>query len=127
MKIFDSNIWVALFHEEDSQHLQAKKFVETLSTEVILPEYVLLEVCTVLEKRKDKKTAHRFLDFVLDNREVTLLSSSQSFFQGSLHLFCNDSPNGLSFVDISLLYLSQFHPVLTFDKKLAAAIKKASS
>jgi len=124
MIILDSNVWIALFHKEDTLQAKAHNLLENISSKILLPEYVLLEVCSVLKRLKRKQAANQFLDYVLDNRDIDCFHTSPSLLEETIKLFRTRSQDDLSFIDISLLFLSRFHTVHTFDKKLASAIKK---
>lgn len=123
MIIFDSNVWVAFFHEVDSQHQKARKVFSALSSKILLPEYVLLEVASVLAKRASKGIADMFIERVIDNEAVELLIFEDKQFLE----FCENYrrlPNAkLSFIDAALLTLSVRYDVITFDAELQRMIE----
>ncbi len=123
MIVVDSSVWVALYNELDNQHQKAVGLSASLS-DVALPEYVLLETCTLLLAKAGEDAAEKFLEYSLDSAEVTVLYSSPDFVQETVRLFRRLKNRKLSFVDISLLLLSQSHEVVTFDKALQKAIQK---
>ncbi len=122
MMVIDSNVWVALYDKADSQHVKAID-LSTSFVEVVFPEYVILETCTVLLTKAGKDVAEQFLAYILDSAEVTILYSSPEFFHATAQLFRLPTSKKLSFVDVSLLMLSEFHEVITFDKNLARVIE----
>lgn len=124
MIIFDSNIWIGLYHKEDSLHAKAQKLVQQTLSLVAIPEYVLIEVCTVLTTRLQKQVANLFLDRIHSSENMIILPNDQNLFYSIHDFFRATDFRKLSFTDISLLYLSQSHTIYTFDKKLASAIKK---
>ncbi len=126
MTIFDTNVWVAYFNLSDSQHAKALKLFRGLNNQTMLalPEYVLLETVTVLASRASKKTADQFIDYALDNQNVTVLYCSPELLRASVATFQRQSSAALSFVDAALVALSSEHAVVTFDRNLAKAIKK---
>lgn len=121
--ILDSNVWIALYLEEDSQHKKALKLAPSF-WQVAIPEYIILETCTILLLKAGKGVSEKFLDYVFDNREVTVLFSTRDFFQETVRVFREKNEKKLSATDASLLYLSNDHEVITFDKDLEKAIKK---
>lgn len=123
MMILDSNVWIALYLEEDSQHKKALKLAPSFR-HVAIPEYVVLETCTILLAKAGENVSEKFLDYAFDNREVTVLFSTRDFFQEIIKIFRNKNGKKLSAIDASLLYLSSEHEVVTFDKDLEKAIKK---
>lgn len=126
MVIFDSNIWIALFHTSDNQHLKAIDLVEayTGKIKVGVSEYVMTEVCSMLLFNAGWSVVSRFIKEVIQNPEVEILYSSPNLFSKTLKLFQQPENIQLSFIDTSLLYLARFYEVITFDKALAKAIKK---
>lgn len=124
MTILDSSILIAYISKQDSQHAQAVKLFKGLKPPVAIPEYIIVEVCTVLAFKVDKPTAIFFLEFVIGNKDFVLLPSGLQFLIDVVHLFKTSAPPALSFPDTSLLYLSEHNEVITFDKQLARAIQK---
>lgn len=127
MIILDSNVWVAYLNKNDSQHKKAEEIFSHLTAGLAVPEYVILEVCSVLTLKANKSIADKFLEFITDNQDIEILFSNHVFFTGVIVCFKNTSQQKLSFTDIALVYLSKTHKVITFDKQLEKAIKQASA
>jgi predicted nucleic acid-binding protein len=124
MIIFDSNIWIAFFHQSDQTHQKAVAIFKEVGMEkVILTEYVLLETATVLKQRGGHALVLDFLQTVYKSGTVEILSSS-FFYEETMILFESLQEKHLSFVDVSLLYLSREYTVLTFDRHLKRLMKK---
>ena len=122
--VVDSSIWVSLLDQDDSQHKKAKSFFTDHKEEtIIVTEYIVLEVSTILEQHVGKQAADLFIEKTCQNSSVQFRPSSPSFFSEIILFYLKDHHKHLSFVDVSLLYLSRLHPIYTFDKKLANAIK----
>jgi predicted nucleic acid-binding protein len=124
MIILDSNIWVAFFNFEDSQYKSAKDVMSQISTSLLVPEYVVIETCTVLTQKTNKSSTNKFLDFIFSNSDIEILYSGMDFFQNVLALYRKFNNEQLSFIDIALLYLSNQHEIVTFDKVLQTEINK---
>ena len=122
MMIIDSSVWIALYDRSDNQHARAVDKSGT-SANVVLPEYVVLETSSILLLKAGKDVAEKFLSYALGSSEVTILHSSPEFFHATVQLFRLDSNKKLSFVDTSLLLLSELHEIVTFDRVLARAIQ----
>jgi predicted nucleic acid-binding protein len=122
MIVLDSSVWIAFLNKKDSQHNKAEKFLESIQSKIIVPEYVILEVCSVLLAKVGKKTANLFLEIIMDNQDIEVLFSNKIFFLELVEYFKNILRKNLSFVDIALLYLSNSYEVATFDNKLKRAI-----
>ncbi|MFH1191887.1 MAG: type II toxin-antitoxin system VapC family toxin [bacterium] len=124
MIILDSNIWIAFFNTNDTQHKKAEKVLENADGKIIITEYIILEVSSVLLFKVNKNVANKFIEIILNNKDVEILLSDEFFFKGTLDCFQNEKTGKLSFIDASLLYLSEIHRVFTFDKKLKKEIRK---
>lgn len=122
MTVLDSNVWIAYLNKNDNQHRKAVNTFNKLDDEILITEYIILEVCSVLTMRVSKATADDFLKIVINNQDVQVLSSSNSFFHKTINYFLDYSNDNLSFVDVSLLKLSRNYELKTFDKKLKNAV-----
>jgi len=87
----------------------------------VLPEYVVLEVCSVIAKKVNKKTADIFLEMAFSNNDIDVLQSNDLF--ETTDLFISRKDGKLSFVDVFLLHLSDEYEIITLDKDLEKAIK----
>jgi predicted nucleic acid-binding protein len=124
MIILDSNVWVSFFNKNDSTHSRAKQLFSTLREKVLVPEYIILEVATIISQKIDKQAAGIFIEYVGNNLDVKVQASSKEFLDEVVHFYLEKKDRQLSFVDYSLLFLSQTFAIITFDKRLANAIKK---
>ena len=122
MLVLDACVWIAQLHVTDSQHEKAKKVFDEIDDLILLPEYILVEVLNVLTKKAGKKKADKFLGKILVADGVELGFSSRNFLFSTIQIFLDSERGKLSFVDQSLLYLSQFHKVITFDRNLNKAL-----
>ena len=125
MKIVDSNVWIALFHPKDAHHARAVEELELFRQkkgEIIITDYVLIEVSTVLLARVGKTASNKFIEFVMKDMRVRFLQTSKETFLMVLGLFRKAS-GSLSFVDVSLLLMSKIlkADLLTYDKELRGA------
>ncbi len=123
MIILDSNVWIAFFAEDDSQHEKAVQ-IFIREPKITVTEYCVLETATILINKTNEDVANRFLDHITENEDVEILYSSQHSFQETMRVFREKNGKKLSAIDASLLYLSMEHEVITFDKDLEKAIKK---
>lgn len=123
MMIVDTSVWVALYDDTDSQHVKAVKAGNSFFR-VVLTEYIILETSSLLLRKAGENMAEKFLEFALDNSEVTILYSSPEFFRIVSRLFRDLKERKLSFVDVSLLHLSRAYEIVTFDEALRKEIQK---
>jgi len=122
MVILDSNIWIAFFNKADSQHAKAKKVLQKNNNKLVITEYILLEVASVLCLRSKKLVADKFLEMATNNKDIEVLASSEIFLNKIVSEFFKHKTKYLSFVDISLVHLSGRYEIVTFDKKLDRVI-----
>lgn len=123
MIILDSNVWIALFIEKDSQHEKAKILCEGLREKNIgIPEYIWLEVSSILSIKGDKDLANQFLEMIHTTEKIIPLFSDPVFARKISEFFIQSPHHMLSFVDHALLLLSQYVTVETFDMELYKTI-----
>lgn len=120
--ILDSCVWIAYLDKDDLHHEKASGVFALLKERVILPEYIVLEICTFLIKKKRGHLAREFIYMALKNDALRFLSSDPEQFFSFMCAFQEQKIDILSFVDASLLFLSKTYRVLTFDKELEKAI-----
>ena len=124
--IFDTNVWLGMLIKQDSLHKKSLQLArEYKSYTKIVPEYIVLETLTLLKQHTTITEVQNTLQFFLDSDTVEVLPAVHSY-DKTITLFKTSHDKHLSFVDMSLLALSRDFEVKTFDKKLAAAIKKYS-
>lgn len=122
--IFDSNVWIGYFNTDDTTHSRAVDYFKKYNRHtVVLTEYVLLEVATVLKQKIGYAPTNKIITTLLQTENIKLLSSSE-FFASTLTQFLISKDKHLSFVDMSLLCLAGDFIIITFDQKLNSAIKK---
>lgn len=124
MMVLDSNVWIAFLNPDDSNHHKAQKTFSTTQGQVGIPEYVLLEVITILAQKMGKDTADKFLQMARASKDVDILPSSKEFLDGVIRLYLSRTNGKLSFVDYALLHLSSKTNVVTFDKDLKKELAK---
>ena len=121
--IFDSNVWIAFLNKEDSQHEKAVQIFQENEDKVVIPEYVVLEVSSVLQIRANQSLANKFLQKISQSTNVEILLSTQELFLATNVLFQSQKKGKLAFTDCTLLALSEKINVITFDLNLQKAIK----
>ena len=96
-----------------------------INKELKLPYCVILEVCTILTNKADKKLADQFLQDVLDSDNIAVINDDVT---SGINHFLSTSER-LSFTDISLLLLSdQLNAeLITFDEQLLKLYKKVKT
>ena len=122
--IFDSNIWVAFLNHHDSLHAKAIKIFRDNEGKIIIPEYILLEITTVVSLRANFQIAQEFLRLATTNNDVEILPSSLLFLVKLLDFLKTSDFSKLSFADHALVLLSHRYKVLTFDQDLNKVLHK---
>lgn len=121
MIILDSNVWIAYFDEDDFTHEQASELFKSVDkNELVVTEYILLEVSTVLKQKLGGEFARQFIKKIFQEKFIFL--SSDNFYKETILLFQSLKDDKLSFVDVSLLYLAKQYQIKTFDKHLQKRI-----
>jgi len=126
MYVVDSSIIIASFRKNEILHEKALELLNEL-TEFILLDYVLSEILTVLKMREGYNTMKQCLDFLSNNKNITISTLSNNEFHKTLQYFQNN-PNKLSFVDTSLIIFSKSnnYKLCTFDKYLGKIFSNTS-
>lgn len=121
--ILDSCVFIALYNENDEFHNEAISIFEFYKDNIILvSNYVIQEVTTVLTYKFWKQKADLFIDDIMNSNNILILQSD-TFEEMKFFKTINSK---MSFTDISLLYLSikQDSLLITFDKQLLNLYKK---
>lgn len=122
--ILDSNVWISYFNQTDTNHKKAVLILaQQTENQIILTEYILLEISTILKRQLGYLKAQKIITALLQTENIDLILSDQ-FFEKTLKVFLGQKDQHLSFVDVSLSVLSADFLVETFDKKLKQSIKK---
>lgn len=113
-----SSFLVAFYNADGAHHPQARTAMERLSSglwgSALLPEYVFLEVVTVLAARSDHASAVQAGEVLLGNREIEFVPCSEIF----LPAFATFRRHGgLSFADAAIVAIAESRgaSILTFD------------
>ncbi len=120
MVVLDSSFLVAYHNTRDVHHAAAARaMVQLLGGawgQVLLLEYVFLEVVTVLLLRRGPETAFAIADTLLGAREVRFVPCSDLFLD-ALSRFRDQKHGRLSFVDAAIAVVARRDTgyVLTFD------------
>ncbi len=124
--ILDTSVWIAYLNIDDSQHAKARTLFASLkpNTVIIIPEYIYLEIVTILALRMSKVFSINFMNAVSNNSGIRLLPTDPDFFEKVIEVFRKIRSKQISFADASLVYLSTKYPVITFDKQLQKELKK---
>ena len=118
--LVDSSFLIALFRKDDLNHPLAIENKDVLNNSCFITNLVICEVLTVLAmKTKDMDLVNLAFNYINDNftlvKEVHMHNFNYYVF--SLFSKVNNEKYSLSFVDASLVYLSDVHgfKLLTLD------------
>ena len=124
MIVLDSSFLIAFHNQRDVHHPAAAEVMNRLEAgewgTVLLPEYVFLEVTTVLAARRDVATAVRVGATLLAARELEFVPCSDTFVD-AFEVFSRQRKTSLSFVDAAIVAISRRRGaahVATFDAEL---------
>jgi len=118
--VLDSCVWVAYLHTEDSQHKKACALLNGSQVPIRVPEYVLVEVVTVLSQKKQRQQAVAFMERVLSDADVFMPAHDVA--HETAKQFRAKENAKLSFADCALVVLQQTCEVMTFDRALSRAL-----
>ena len=123
--VLDSSFLVAFHNTRDAHHAAAARVMPELISgtwgRVLLPEYVFLEVATVLLARRGRAITTKVTSILLDAREVELVPCSE-YFAETVKTFQSQPGRKLSFTDAAIVAIAQRREasaVATFDRGFA--------
>ena len=121
MIVLDSSFLIAFHNERDGQHEVACglmcDFLAGTWGKGLLPEYVFLEIVTVLLVRRDLETAVRVGQLLLEPQELEFVLCSDLFLD-TVGAFAAQKNTRLSFADSAIAVIARTKAdgrVLTFD------------
>ena len=108
--VLDSSFLIAFDNERDSKHAAGRglmrEFLDGRWGKGLLPEYVFLEVVTVLLVRRDLLTAVRTGQLLLEARELEFVPCSDVFLN-TVQLFSSQKNTSLSFADAAIAVIAR--------------------
>ena len=122
MYLLDSNVLIALFRKDETNHQDVSTFFKEV-TSFAITDHVLSEVATILKIKEGVKIAKKAMELLIKNKDVLLLQLNPAEIEGSSKLFLK-SPK-ISFVDASLIVLAKDRDfeLVTLDKAMVKAAK----
>ena len=122
MIVLDSSFLVAYHNEQDVHHSAATRVMGRVRNDewgaALLPEYVFLEVTTVIAARLGLKEAVTVGETLLAAEEVEFIPCSE-FFLDSFEIFRSQGDRGMSFADAAIVAIARRRGapfVATFDR-----------
>jgi predicted nucleic acid-binding protein len=120
--VLDSSFLVAYHNTRDAHHRAAASAMERMLADewgpALLPEYVFLEVATVLAARCDLETSIAVGQILLDAREIELVPCSELFAEAFATFRNQPSGANLSFADAAIVAIARSldaRHIATFD------------
>ena len=119
----DTNVLVALYNRKDLLHKKAVKIFKTVSQKknrLVISNYVLLEIYTILSQKGGKKKAIEFGKIVRNQKPFLIKQITGDLEEKTWQAFAKIKDKNLSFVDCSIIALvvSHNYQLATFDKKI---------
>ena len=121
--LLDSNVIIALYNQNDALHKRAletfKKLAET-KIKLVISNYLLLEIYTILSQRDSKKTALEFGDLIRNEKPFLIQRIDDEMEEQSWQIFTKIKDKDVSFVDSSIIaqVLEGNYRLVTFDQKI---------
>lgn len=122
--IVDSNFWIGLYHEDDSLHAQAKKIfqqIEQDEREVLITNFIVQEVFTVISLVQNQQKALEFYYLVTNHKRITQIDIEKIIINKIIHFINNNKLNKpLSLVDYSIVFMAHKFDfeIISFDREL---------
>jgi predicted nucleic acid-binding protein len=120
--VVDSSVFVALYCESDTQHVQAVRAMNEINgATIVVHPYVVQETATVLAYRFGSKLAKAF---VADIKNAPNIHIPAVDLKGDIDRFTLQKKK-MSFTDSALMGLAQSMNavLLTFDKQMLSSLK----
>ena len=125
MIVLDSSFLIAFHNQADFHHSAALEVMEDFAKgswgQGLLPEYVFLEVVTVLLVRRSLRSATAVGSLLLGAKELDLIPCSEVF-HDAWRMFASQVDTGLSFADCAVASVALHRDpslVATFDRGFA--------
>ncbi len=118
MLILDSCVLIAYFRRED-QHFEESKKIINETSKIILNDYILGEIYTVLILRESLQIAQEALTWIVSNPKIEVQRLNEEELK-EVVFFLQKTKTKLSFVDVSLLVMhkNEKGKLFSFDKDL---------
>lgn len=122
--IVDANVWIAYFDRNDSLSDHARSLLKSIFDQegrIVITDFVIQEVMTVLLYKNKHHAAELFFQFVDDEDLIEIFHCDRTLLHQIIHFAAKKSwKQKLSFTDWSLAFLSHHFnmKLLSFDKQL---------
>lgn len=119
----DTNILVALYNREDTLHQKAVNIFQELAkrkAKLVVSNYVLLEIFTILSQKAGKKKAIEFGKMIKDQKPFLIKRINEDLEEKTWNVFEKVKDKNLSYVDCSIItvILGGDYQLVTFDQKI---------
>ncbi len=128
--LIDSSVWIAYFDKDDAHTERAQKILDACNTGsfiLLITDYVIQEVATVLLYKNKPKLLERFMEYLDDEPLIEIVGIDTILVKKTMRFakIKNWRPK-LSLTDWSLLFLCNNLglPLVTFDGQLDHACRK---
>lgn len=127
----DSNFFIAFFNISDKLHQRAKTLAKELlaqNTQLVISNYIFLEVVTVLSQRVGKFTALEVGKYFIENSSIQTIHIDEELQRYSWKIFQEVKDKNIGFVDCSIIAAMKAEGIshlLTFDIQDFQKLKKS--
>lgn len=111
----DSNFFIAFFNETDTLHQEALSIgakLEKQKTELLISNFIFLEVVTVLSQRVNKAVALQVGRHLLSSPSIEIIHIDEVLHNHSWQIFQEVRNKNVSFVDCSIIATMKAEGVL---------------
>ena len=120
----DTSYFIALVSATDAKHAAAKEISRNARFELVVSEYVLVELANMLSRGKSREVFFRLLANIRDDRTTQVVPSSSRLFNAGCELYRARNDKEWSLTDcISFVIMEErsIREVLTLDHHFAQA------
>ena len=103
----DTSYYVALFNRRDEMHSVALQFSKTPQVQIVVSEYVLLELGNAIHQPNVRKKLIELIEFLRNDRDTIVEPSSEQLFEKALILFESRRDKSWSLIDCSSFVIMQ--------------------
>lgn len=103
----DTSYYVALFNRRDEMHSVALKFSDTPHVQIVVSEYVLLELGNAIYRPNVREKLVELIEFLRNDPDAIVEPSSEQLFEKALILFESRRDKSWSLIDCSSFVIMQ--------------------
>jgi len=128
--VVDTNVWVALHHEDDALHNKARQLFaqfDERGVTAVVTDYIIQEVFSVTSRVSNQEDAMAFYDYIVGLKRVETIDVNSFLLRRVVQFIrVRGLTKPLGLIDYSIIFFAEFVdcPIASFDKQLVQSAKK---